>query len=351
MSRLDGSWLFCVVLRFIYWISSEHQETRVGGVMLESNLILAAGLVKGNGFESEKTGLESVKTGTNIIPGWRCVPRLVGPVEFGSYTRYPRVGNPGVVVWRDESSQSTQNRVGLKNPGAKAAATFLAQHRDELPKQYGINIAVSPGVSDTNIAQQELLEAVALFLDQNVIPNWFTLNISCPNTEDDPGGRQTQEQAQALCGAVVRYLNDQPIPIPLWVKISPDLSIEQYKILMCVFAEVGVQAVIATNTLPMPTPDNPQLIGGVGGRKLYPSALKATQVLMREKEEKGYQIDIIGCGGILDGQSYRDYRANGVQAVQYWSALIYRGPLAAAIIQHEYQYESRKTSTSRQSAR
>jgi dihydroorotate dehydrogenase len=339
MSKLDGSRLFCGILRFIHRITSKQQAIKVGGITLESPFILAAGLVKGAGFSTEEEALTAVETGENIIPGWKCIPGLVGMVEFGSFTRYPRVGNPGIVVWRDENTQSTQNRVGLKNPGAKAAAAFLAKHQHELPKVYGINIAVSPGVSDTKLSEKELLEALAEFIDQHVIPSWFTLNLSCPNTEDDPGGRQTESQARELCGALVTHVRERGFSTPIWVKISPDLSSEQYKILMCVFAEVGVQSVVATNTLPMPTTDDPKLAGGVGGGKLHKAALDATQILMREKIDKGYKVDVIGCGGVLDGQSYRDYRANGIHAVQYWSALIYRGPLAAAIMQHEYEYD------------
>ena len=45
--------------------------------------------------------------------------------------------------------------------------------------------------------------------------------------------------------------------------------------------------------------------------------------------------DLIACGGILDGASWNAYRDLGVKAGQYWSALVYRGPLAAALIESE----------------
>ena len=54
---------------------------------------------------------------------------------------------------------------------------------------------------------------------------------------------------------------------------------------------------------------------------------------------------MIACGGILDGDSLREYEELGVKAGQYWSALVYRGPFAAAIIEselarHDYEYEA-----------
>lgn len=104
---------------------------------------------------------------------------------------------------------------------------------------------------------------------------------------------------------------------------------------MRVFADVGVQAVIATNTLGRPVPGNPSLTAGVGGGRLQTHALNAASLLQREAEQNRYPVDVIGCGGILDGDSYLRYKARGIHVVQYWSALVYRGPLAAAIIESE----------------
>ena len=67
--------------------------------------------------------------GRDVVPGWRSLPALVGAVEFGSYTRHPRLGNPGRVVWRDHATRSMQNRIGLRNPGARAAAAHPASPR------------------------------------------------------------------------------------------------------------------------------------------------------------------------------------------------------------------------------
>jgi dihydroorotate dehydrogenase len=316
-------------------------------------------MVKGLGFADEATALRAVESGENIIPGWRSVPALVGLVEFGSFTRWPRLGNPGTVLWRDEDTRSTQNRVGLKNPGARAAAAFLARHTVDLPPVYGINVAVSPGVTDPAQEIDEVLASLDCFLNAGLQPGWFTLNLSCPNTEDDPGGHQTATRARDLCGAILTRLvgahsrapvpqtnnplagtpfmtSDAPqSPIPLWIKISPELGGDQYAALMEVCAEVGVQAIIATNTLPRPTPDNPTVTAGVGGGRLHQPALDAVRHLVAARQQIGCSVKIIGCGGVLDGASARAFLEAGADALQYWSALIYRGPLAAARIREE----------------
>jgi dihydroorotate dehydrogenase len=260
-------------------------------------------------------------------------------VEFGSFTRWPRIGNAGTVLWRDVQTRSTQNRVGLKNPGAKAAAAFLSQHRTHLPPCFGINVAVSPGVVDPVEERREVLECLDAFLQRGVLPSWFTLNLSCPNTGDDPGGNQTEEKALDLCGSVVERLRyasvDVGYEIPLWVKIGPTLAWEQYRRLMHAFHQVGVRAVVATNTLPAATPGDPTVSAGISGGSLHARAIQVACELSRESQQRGYGIDVIGCGGVLDGDTLLDFAHYDIRAVQYLSALIYRGPLAAATIWNE----------------
>lgn len=311
--------------------------TPVGGITLDYPMMLAAGFVKGHGYANESMALQAVKAGQNIIPGWRIVPRLVGPVEFGSFTRYPRIGNTGTVMWRDRRQLSTQNRVGLKNPGAVAAALFLSERKDQLPKQFGINIAPSPGVDDERESIKQVIEAMGVFVKREVLPTWFTLNLSCPNTEDDPTGAQTESSTRNMCGYVMQFLNKNQVNVPLWVKISPRLAPEQYATLLKVFHELGIKAVIATNTLGMPSPDDETLTAGVGGAILHKEATTALTLLRNASIEHGYDVDLIGCGGLLNGDSYGSFKNLNVAAVQYWSALIFRGPFAAAIIQSEYK--------------
>lgn len=323
LSRLDErtQWL-----RTINRLTVPVIPVTVGGVTLPCPMMLAAGFVKGVGFSTEADALAAVDRGENIIPGYRAMPALAGAIEFGSYTRYPRPGNPGTVIWRDVETRSTQNRVGLKNPGALAAARFLS--RKPLPPMFGINIAISPGVTDPEQERREAVETVQAFLNLDVRPAWFTLNLSCPNTEDDPGANQTTAKAHELCTAIVAILGD----IPLWVKISPDLAVEQYRALFATFEAVGVRAVIATNTLGQPTPDGTGLTAGVGGGRLYDASIDVVRLLMAERVHHGYTCDVIACGGVLDGATVQSYARLGVKAMQYWSALIYQGPLAAGVL-------------------
>lgn len=339
MARADGTWAQ-VLLGVAEWLQPEMQ-VEVGGVVLERELILGAGWVKtSRGFGSEEEAIAAVEAGEDVVPGWRGMSRL-GLVELGSFTRWPRKGNPGVVIFRDGSTKSTQNRVGLTNPGAVTAAMFLELHREQLPEQFGINIAVSPGVEDLNEQEREVRESFGAFLKRGVRPTWFTLNLSCPNTEDDPVGNQGAKAARRLCGAAMETIKahsrEGKEPMPLWVKLSPGLAREQYAALMEVFEEIGVRAVVATNTRAESTPGGAGTTAGVEGERLHGDALAAVRMLMEVKTERDYSVDVIACGGIMNGRTWDDFKRLGVKAGQYVSALVFRGPLAAAMIEREHR--------------
>jgi len=318
---------------FAGWTTRTPQPVRVGGVTLDSPVMVAAGLVKGHGFADEAVALDAVQRGVSIIPGWRSVPLLCGAVEFGSFTRWPRIGNPSPVLWRDIATQSTQNRVGLKNPGGRAAAAFLKDK--PLPSVFGLSLATTPGVDEPERQRDEVAEAITFFLDAGIKPAWVTLNLSCPNTEADPRGQQSEALAQTLCAALIGQLRD----IPLWVKVGPDLSAAQITALAAVFESVGVRAVVATNTLGAPAPGLTVNAGLAGGR-LFPYALEIVKQFAAARTAGGFKFDLIGCGGGLKGEAVSAYTEAGAGAVQVWSALVYRGPLAPALIAAEYHTQT-----------
>ena len=306
--------------------------THVGGVDLPYPLIVAAGLVKGDGFVDEVSALDAVRAGRDIVPGWHSVPALCGAVEFGSYTRHPRVGNPGRVLWRDFDGGWMQNRVGLRNPGARASAAYLARHAADLPPTWGLNLAVSPGLSDLGRSRDEIAESATAFTTAfagtQAGPSWVTLNLSCPNTEDDPHGNQSVELARTLCAAIRGQIG-----VPLWVKLGPDLADQQLDRLVDVLGTAGAQAVVATNTLAQPVPEGGT--AGVSGTRLRSRALATVARLRRAIDATGAGLDIVASGGILSGDDLRAFRQAGAVAGMVYTAFVLRGPLAAGLILRE----------------
>jgi dihydroorotate dehydrogenase len=302
-------------------------------VRLAHPLILAAGMVKGDGFANEPAALAAVDQRRNIVPGWRSMPALVGAVEFGSFTRHPRLGNAGRTMWRSDATRSMQNRVGLRNPGARAAAAHLRAHADALPQTWGINLATSPGLTDVEHSRTEIVEAAGFFNEAlggtARGPSWLTLNLSCPNTEDDSQGNQSAELARELCEALAAAS-----AIPVWVKVGPDLSDAQLQGLVGAFVETGVAAVVATNTWAQPVP-GAAVSAGSSGAGLRPRALDTVARLSAAIADANSDLDIVASGGVLDGDDLLAFEAAGARAAMVYSALVFRGPLAAALILRE----------------
>lgn len=335
LRRADDLATFGPLARLANRAAFPGQPTYVGGVRLPHPIVIAAGLVKGEGFGTEDAALAAVDRGRNVVAGWWSLPALVGAVEFGSYTRHPRLGNPGRVVWRDHATRSMQNRIGLRNPGARAAAAHLRAHAEALPPIWGVNLAVSPGLADLAESEREIREAASFFAEAfsgaagPASPAWLTLNLSCPNTEDDPHGSQSGELAERLCGALATVTR-----LPIWVKVGPDLSDEQLRSLVSACSATGVRALVATNTWARPAPTDGGS-AGLSGAGLRPLALDTVRRLSTIVTETGAGLDIVACGGILSGRDLLAFQAAGARAAMIYSALVFRGPLAGALILRE----------------
>jgi dihydroorotate dehydrogenase len=191
-------------------------------------------------------------------------------------------------------------------------------------------------MADVSQSRSEIVEAASLFraafAGLEAGPAWLTLNLSCPNTEDDPRGTQSAELANELCGALV-----EAVDIPVWAKVGPDLSEEQSTALVAAFGQTGVRAVVATNTLAQPVPTG-QGNAGVSGSRLRPHALEMVARLNRTIDDSGLSLDIVGGGGILDGTDLQAFRDSGAGAAMLYTALVLRGPLAAALILREAEH-------------
>ena len=118
------------------------------------------------------------------------------------------------------------------------------------------------------------------------------------------------------------------------MKVGPDVGAGRYGPIARAAVEGGAAAVVATNTMPGLVADAPVRVG-VGGASLRPRALRVVEELAEARRNSGGEWDIIGCGGVLDGDDYQAFRDRGAAAVQYWSALVFRGPTAPALILSE----------------
>jgi dihydroorotate dehydrogenase len=267
-----------------------------------------------------------------------------GFVEIGTVTPYPQAGNPRPRLFRLPEDEALINRLGFNNHGASEMAELLASTLKRfIPKDTDIfelnsNLTanIASGMLGINIGKNKdtLLEKasddyVSCLSMLHPYADYFTLNISSPNTEDL---RNLQEKdalrvlLDSVCACRDKLDQNHSRKTPLLVKLSPDLDETALGSSIRVMKEFSIQGVIVANT----TVKRPELKskqrnenGGLSGKPLQK---RSTEMIRNVFQKLGTEIPIIGVGGIFSGADAYDKIRAGASAVQIYTALIYEGP-------------------------
>lgn len=240
-----------------------------------------------------------------------------GFVEVGAATPRAQPGNPKPRLFRLTEDRAVINRFGFNNQGAEAIAARLAAHkRGAVP--VGLNLGANKDSTDRAADFARVLATCGPHVD------FATVNVSSPNTEKlrDLQGRAA---LTALLAGVMETRAQLARPIPVFLKIAPDLSPAELAEIAEVALASGLSGIIATNTtLSREGLSSPQK-GETGGLSGAPLFEKSTRVLARLSQLTEGKLPLIGVGGIATPeQAYAKIRA-GASAVQVYSAMVYAG--------------------------
>lgn len=262
------------------------------------------------------------------VPG-RMLALGFGFVEVGSLTPKAQSGNPLPRIFRLAEDEAVINRLGFNNGGMDAAAARLEQ-RNRSYGLVGVNIGKNKTSPDAIEDYQLVFEKLAPFADYVVV------NVSSPNT---PGLRDLQavESLRPLLTRLFEVrsnLSGEISRLPIFLKLAPDLAIDDAIAAADLAAACGMDGLVISNT----TIDRPEFLrssnkleaGGLSGRPLFD---KSTELLRQVYRAQGSRLPIVGVGGIASAQdAYTKIRA-GASLVQLYSALIYQGPgLVSSIV-------------------
>lgn len=245
-----------------------------------------------------------------------------GFVECGTVTPLPQAGNPKPRLFRLTDDRAVINRMGFNNGGLEAFAGRLSRR------------AGKTGVVGANLgANKDSVDRIGDYVTGLTrlwgLPDYFTVNISSPNT---PGLRGLQEAGamDELLGRIsearAELSGDAP-SVPFFLKVAPDLDSIQIERIVEQARNYGMNAIIVSNT----TIARPESLksthkaegGGLSGAPLFKPS---TRILQQFAQAANGHIDLIGVGGISNGaEAYAKIRA-GAKAVQIYSALVYQGP-------------------------
>lgn len=253
-------------------------------------------------------------------------PRLgFGFVEVGTVTAHPQPGNPLPRLFRYPEQAAIVNRMGFNNLGSAALADRLRAVRDRggCPVPLGANVGKSK-VTPLDEAPDDYATSIHRLRG---LVDWFTVNVSSPNT---PGLRSLQDR-DALDALLPRAV-DAAGGTPVFLKLAPDLEDEALAAAVGLAKQRGIAGIIATNTtIRRDLGFDPGEDGGLSGRPLWPHARAKIEVVVRAAGG----LPVIGVGGIEDSDQVRELLALGCAAVQLYSSLVFRGPGLVARIHRE----------------
>jgi dihydroorotate dehydrogenase len=246
-----------------------------------------------------------------------------GFVECGTVTPRPQAGNPMPRLFRLSQDRAVINRMGFNNGGMAAAAKNLAARRGK--GLVGINIGANKDSADRIGDYVRAFAALAPHAD------YVTVNVSSPNT---PGlrGLQNRDELTALLAALT---DARKTPIPLLLKIAPDLDGQALDDIATVVQASGIEGLIVSNT----TIARPSLksahAGEAGGLSGEPLFAPSTEILRQMRLRLGTAVTLVGVGGISSGaDAYAKIRA-GASLLQLYSALVFEGPGLVTRIKRE----------------
>ena len=284
--------------------ASPELVTHVGGLTLPNPVGLAAG------FDKDCQVPDAM-----LAAGF-------GSVECGTVTPRPQVGNPKPRLFRLTEDKAVINRMGFNNGGLDAFKARLTKRQGNAGI-VGANLGANKD-SDDRVADY-VMGLKALW----GLSNYFTINISSPNT---PGLRDLQnenamdELLGRLAEARTELMGDSP-SYPMFLKVAPDVDMGEIDRITTQARTYGMNGIIVSNTtIARPGTLQSPHKGEGGGLSGAPLFERSTEVLKEFYAAAEGKIDLIGVGGISNGgEAYAKIRA-GAKAVQLYSALVFQGP-------------------------
>jgi dihydroorotate dehydrogenase len=254
-----------------------------------------------------------------------------GFIEAGTVTFHPQPGNPKPRMFRLAEDQALINRAGFNNGGAAA----FVQHVEHHPPDNCI-LGISIGKSKITPLEEATADYLASFDLVYKLADYVAINVSSPNT---PQLRELQQSEQLTSLLVALQTRNRELqerykratPVPLLVKISPDLEPRELEIIVDVIQRLQIDGIIATNTTTsrdnLRTDRTAVEACGAGGLSGKPLTRRATQMIADLYRLTNGRIPLIGVGGIFTAEDAWEKICAGASLVQLYTGFIYKGPL------------------------
>lgn len=255
-----------------------------------------------------------------------------GFVEVGTVTPLPQAGNDKPRLFRLPHDKAIINRMGFNNGGMDAIAARLKAWREARPLTQANRMIIGGNIGKNKLTPNEEahLDYVKCFDALSPYVDYFVVNVSSPNT---PGLRQLQEKASLrIIFRHLQALNQKlPQPLPLLLKIAPDLETEQLDDVIGLVQELHLTGLVISNTTIARKPlSDPSILKadkiGAGGLSGQPLLERSNEVLQYVSQRLHNDAVLIGSGGIIEAFHAKQKFDAGASLVQIWTGFIYKGP-------------------------
>lgn len=264
-----------------------------------------------------------------------------GHVEIGTITNLAQSGNEKPRLFRYPKFEAAVNSFGFPNDGADEIAKRIAQGPKKGKRAFplGVNIGKSK-VCPIENAVEDYLGSFRKLADH---ADYMAINISSPNT---PNLRELHDRKHlvTLLSELQkenrsRALRNKEKPLPMLLKIAPDLSYAQVDDVLSVVEETEFNGIIATNTtVSRPECMGPDVVtkGGLSGAPLMRKSLDMVRYIVQATDGK---LPVIGSGGICSAADADRFLAVGASLIQIYTSMVYRGPFFARELAKGYAWQ------------
>lgn len=247
---------------------------------------------------------------------------------IGSITLKAYEGNPKPRLVRLPKSKGIVVNYGLKNHGVdKLIPKIVASQKVAQQQGYKVGISVAKTNCKETACDEDAIEDYKQTLQKLVTADagdFYTLNISCPNTF---GGEPftTPQKLEALLSETDKVITDKPI----FIKMPLNLKWEEFKALCDVAAKHNIKGLIIANLNKERTEDKIfdkiayTAKGGISGR---PTFDLSNELISHTYRAFGTRFVIIGVGGIFSAEDAYEKIKRGATLVQLITGMIFEGP-------------------------
>ncbi len=241
----------------------------------------------------------------------------IGFIEVGTVTPKPQTGNPKPRIFRNKKEKSLLNRLGFNNKGVDYLLEKLKKRKSKII----VGSSIGKNFDTPNDKAHEdyilCLEKVYEFSD------YIAVNISSPNTKD-----LRELSSKDFFDFLLKKLKDSHTKLstrfgykPIFIKISPDETKENLKLICQSIVSNQMDGIICSNT----TVNHNEKYGS-GGLSGAPLRRLSNENLTFVRSEVGEKFPIIASGGVMSAEDYQEKIALGANLVQVYTGFIYEGP-------------------------